>query len=406
MTDNSRRTTEIDTDGHTLALQGARPISINIDAGSGENADLSNFAEYDFQILDFKTNKSFTYPSVEHYFQISKLMILEDKPNISMGEIIDLQQKRQNMLAMTPSQVKAAGRNIQLTQAQVKKWDSISEQVMKEGITESMKQNPDRLKLLLKTGNALLTHNQDNGKWKTLFPKILMEVREELKTLQEYSSKIFNDSENNVFDSMFETNVSSQIEPSNDPPFSQESEKLNKSRDRRVEINSAVDKLRQIYGVNARVMSNMEMQSFGNEIGMNLSTARGLVYNGEIIINSDKASTAEAFHEMGHLIVPGLQALNPKLWEVIKEKVTNHPTYLQVKEVYPNLSANDLVEEAFVTIFGEYYRKLQLNPSEIKWNDENGQNIETLAEGAPQLLADIFSIDEIGNISTDELMNL
>ena len=52
---------------------------------------------------------------------------------------------------------------------------------MKELLLESFKQNPKALETLLATGNAELTHTQDKTKWGKEFPKLLMEVREELK---------------------------------------------------------------------------------------------------------------------------------------------------------------------------------------------------------------------------------
>ena len=44
-------------------------------------------------------------------------------------------------------------------------------------------QNPAALERLLATGNAELTHTQDKGKWGKEFPKLLMEVRDELKSI-------------------------------------------------------------------------------------------------------------------------------------------------------------------------------------------------------------------------------
>ena len=52
---------------------------------------------------------------------------------------------------------------------------------MKELIKTSFEQNPDALAKLLATGDAELTHTQDTGKWGTEFPKLLMEVRNELR---------------------------------------------------------------------------------------------------------------------------------------------------------------------------------------------------------------------------------
>ena len=53
---------------------------------------------------------------------------------------------------------------------------------MKSFIRESFKQNPEALQKLLATGNAKLTHTQDKTKWGKEFPKLLMEVRDELST--------------------------------------------------------------------------------------------------------------------------------------------------------------------------------------------------------------------------------
>ena len=60
---------------------------------------------------------------------------------------------------------------------------------------------------LLATGNATLTHTQDKGKWGTEFPKLLMEVREELKgqqptTTQEVKTKPVVNYETEVYNTL------------------------------------------------------------------------------------------------------------------------------------------------------------------------------------------------------------
>ena len=79
----------------------------------------------------------------------------------------------------TGSNAKKAGRNIQ--DVNVQDWDKDSSSIMKKLIKQSFQQNPKALETLLATGNTTLTHTQDKGKWGTEFPKLLMEVREELK---------------------------------------------------------------------------------------------------------------------------------------------------------------------------------------------------------------------------------
>jgi hypothetical protein len=63
---------------------------------------------------------------------------------------------------------------------------------MKQLLKESFEQNPQALQILLSTGNATLTHVQDNSKWGKEFPKLLMEVREEFRKKQD-SYKVKND---------------------------------------------------------------------------------------------------------------------------------------------------------------------------------------------------------------------
>lgn len=123
--------------------------TVNIYAGTGENADLSNFAIRPFT-HHFNDGSVKDFQSVEQAFQYIK-----------------------------------ASENVQA-------WDRSSSFVMKQLLKESFEQNPQALQILLSTGNATLTHVQDNSKWGKEFPKLLMEVREELRKKQD-SYKVKND---------------------------------------------------------------------------------------------------------------------------------------------------------------------------------------------------------------------
>jgi len=138
--------------------------TINIYAGTNENADLSNFA-----------NRPLTDPlgvpfkNVEAAFQYAKT-------NFSKENNDEIRMKLQTA---SGSEAKALGQKIK--GLNVKDWDKASSLIMKSILKDSFEQNPAALKKLLDTGNAELTHTQDKGKWGTEFPKLLMEVREELK---------------------------------------------------------------------------------------------------------------------------------------------------------------------------------------------------------------------------------
>jgi predicted NAD-dependent protein-ADP-ribosyltransferase YbiA (DUF1768 family) len=166
---------------------------INIYAGTGENVELSNFANRAFEIkpgqlptklspikLDFKFN------SVEQAFQYYKAL-LQQVNYVSGGVGITDQQAKYNLdiknklkSVKTGAGAKSLGQQLKLSADTIKEWDSISSSIMKELLKQSFIQNPSALQTLLATGNAELTHTQDKSKWGKEFPKLLMEVRQEL----------------------------------------------------------------------------------------------------------------------------------------------------------------------------------------------------------------------------------
>ena len=205
--------------------------TVNIYAGTGENADLSNFAirPFSFTPEDFSFGDDMSkhqFNSVEQAFQYYKIMILEsmsDSLNYSVStgaqeaarkgkranrEIL-LKRAQEILNSSSAAQARALGRKDlalqdissqfgmiasakEITNSIFKIWDERSSKVMKALIKASFEQNPQAAQRLLDTGNATLTHTQDNGKWGKEFPRLLMEVRDELKKKQD-SYKVKND---------------------------------------------------------------------------------------------------------------------------------------------------------------------------------------------------------------------
>lgn len=158
---------------------------INIYAGTNENADLSNFADRPFVIdksllnelgIDESSNIFINrdFNTVEGAFQGMKLAFVND-PN----DINDADNKLYKLQYANGSMARNIGRNIKNLNTQA--WNANSSKIMKALIKASFSQNPDAAQRLIDTGNATLTHTQDDSKWSTEFPRILMEVREELK---------------------------------------------------------------------------------------------------------------------------------------------------------------------------------------------------------------------------------
>lgn len=153
---------------------------INIYAGTGENADLSNFAERPFTITNVGEDPdgpvAGTFKTVEGAFQAQKLFYTNNYTDIEEREIISRLEKESG------SEARRIGRNI--LGLDIKTWDELSSWLMKNLLKASFEQNPQALQRLLATGNATLTHIQGRGKWDTEFPRILMEVRDELRKQQ------------------------------------------------------------------------------------------------------------------------------------------------------------------------------------------------------------------------------
>ena len=156
---------------------------INIYAGTGENADLSNFAVRPFQsILDGKR-----YQSVEQAFQIAKYDYTDVDENDS-DDIFNKQLVKKMRNTSDGAELKKLGRTFKSLDS--KSWDKDSLYLMKSFIRDSFEQNPAALERLLATANATLTHTQDTTKWGKEFPKLLMEVRKELGGGERTISKI------------------------------------------------------------------------------------------------------------------------------------------------------------------------------------------------------------------------
>lgn len=159
-----------------VASQPMVEAPINIYAGTGENAHLSNFAVRPFTITNVGEDPDApiygTFRTVEGAFQAQKLAYS------SMSEQ-EQEAIRKQLETASGAEAKRIGRTIKGLDTE--RWDELSSGLMHNIILASFQQNPQALQQLLATGNAQLTHTQDRGKWGKEFPRILMGVREELR---------------------------------------------------------------------------------------------------------------------------------------------------------------------------------------------------------------------------------
>lgn len=151
---------------------------VNVYAGTGENAILSNFALRPFSFKSEATGR-IEFESVEQGFQYMKTYH-------SSAPQKDLEDIRSAILATNKGdELRRIGRNIPGLDRT--SWDAASEGYMHDMIAASFNpgRNPDACRALLATGNDEITHTQDQSRWGTAFPAILMDVRSSLRERQE-----------------------------------------------------------------------------------------------------------------------------------------------------------------------------------------------------------------------------
>lgn len=197
----------VETETETEEQNTFQSQPINIYAGTGENAELSNFAirpfsvpdigsfEYEDEDLNVESERIFreirgkSFKTVEGAFQAAKLAYALD---LNVVDIEIFEKSIQTLKTATGAQAKQIGSRTRIekiieatNENFFDRWSDISSLMMKFFMQESFKQNPEAIQKLLDTGDATLTHTQDKGKWGKEFPRLLMEVRSELQNLKE-----------------------------------------------------------------------------------------------------------------------------------------------------------------------------------------------------------------------------
>lgn len=165
---------------------GTKPVTKTINIYSTDKNGyevLSNFAPRPFYDKHNAINVTderewLGYPTVEHAFQGTKLQYSSNISPEANQKFLD--QFTSNKISAKDA--KSLGARIPLTKENITKWNKDRYSVMEDLVKQSFEQNPKALEILLSTGNAVLTHNGGRKDyWTKNFPKILMEVRKELK---------------------------------------------------------------------------------------------------------------------------------------------------------------------------------------------------------------------------------
>ena len=141
------------------------------------------------------------------------------------------------------------------------------------------------------------------------------------------------------------------------------------------------------FGIQIEVLTNDEISSKFPDIKSN---AKAFIVNGVTYINQSMATINDVFHEYSHIFLGILKVKNPKLYNELLNSIQDNYKKKQLKELYPNLAEQDLMEECFAELMGEYLAGRDLN----KYN-------KTLSKAKQAIMDETKSIFDKDFDSTD-----
>lgn len=134
--------------------------------------------------------------------------------------------------------------------------------------------------------------------------------------------------------------------------------------------------------------------------------SNGFIYNGIIYINASRAKMTDLHHELGHLFLGMIKAANMETYLQLIKKVSSNQVILKLKEKkaqlpeYQFLADEDLTEEAFVDLFGEYVFRTNRDLSQPLENTLKKTLNDSLKEFGTSLEGAVSLNDIFKNFST------
>lgn len=164
------------------------------------------------------------------------------------------------------------------------------------------------------------------------------------------------------------------------------------------------------FGVKTNIVTTSDIARDFKKIIPNAGRVNAFIFNNEIYINIDKATTADSLHEFAHIVMGTIKRNSPKLYYGLLQKIEELPDYnLRLSRFTEDKRARtDLNEEIFVDTFGEFFARVS-NP----WFNDKTLDMKELGEkfkqGTQKMLQtgkDINSetVGRLLNMSVNEIM--
>ena len=158
------------------------------------------------------------------------------------------------------------------------------------------------------------------------------------------------------------------------------------------------------FGVKTNLLTAREISDQFKSVIPNVNRANAFIYNNEIYINIDRATTADALHEYAHIVMGTIKQSKPDLYYGLLDKIEEHPLYSLKLQAYKGdkRARTDLNEEIFVDIFGEYCAR-RMNP----WFNDKTVQLDELKEKFKQGTQKMLQTgDDISGESAGRLLHM
>lgn len=117
-------------------------------------------------------------------------------------------------------------------------------------------------------------------------------------------------------------------------------------------INNLCAFLVEKYGVVINFVNNFQVA----QVAGTSETTAAFVYNGEIYINTDKATIEEPLHEFLHLVLMTLKSNNPDNYYTLVRSVESHPLFKQTSRLYEGEINIEILEETFIKLLTSTFK--------------------------------------------------
>lgn len=168
-------------------------------------------------------------------------------------------------------------------------------------------------------------------------------------------------------------------------------------------LNNTLQKLGQLYGIKFNEITDAELNSEQwRGIIPDSNSVNAFVYNGQIYINTDRASVDAPLHEMMHIFVGSIRFQNPSLYTDLINLSEQFPNYNKLIQQFPGRTRNDVNEEIFISEVSKYLTGQPSNVGNLdsKLQYEISYNVNRLLDTI------LMGQDSVRTLSKDRVFTL